>query len=236
MHFAQQPGDAPRSGLAQSGTETAIHMKKYLIPAALIGDHEVAGSFFVSYFLTGRFSLYKEYEKHPDSSIVELEAETKAAKKDHDAAMASSLQVAANDERAEVVGTKDAWEEYRVRYVLLAASAEVREFTDEHKRFPQEYDKGTASVDGEGQPWLTIKVNDEERRVGVASGNVMAPESDPELAFELMLGRVGYVLRAKNHMRETMEEFQQDWKLLEQTRDRLVYGREQRLKVARAVK
>jgi hypothetical protein len=62
----------------------------------------------------------------------------------------------------------------------------------------------------------------------------MSAESDPELAFQLMLGRVGYVLRAKNHMRETMEEFQQDWVLLEQTRDRLLFGREQHLKVASA--
>jgi hypothetical protein len=236
MHFAQQPGDMPRSGLAQSGTETAIHMKKYLIPAALIGDHEVAGSFFVSYFLTGRFGLYKEYSKHPDSSIVELEAETKTAKQDHDAAMASSLHLAADEARAGVVGTKDGWEDYRERYALLQASADVREFTDEHKLYPQEYDKGKASVDGEGQPWLMIKVNGVERSVGIGSENVMSADSDPELAFQLMLGRVGYVLRAKNHRRETMEELQQDWVLLEQTRDRLLFGREQHLKVASAVK
>ena len=234
MHFAQQPGDMPRSGLAQSGTETAIHMKKYLIPAALIGDHEVAGSFFVAYFLTGRFGLYKEYSHHPTSSIVEFEAENKAAKEDHDEALSSSLRLAVDEARAGVMGTKDAWEDYRERYALLRASAEVREFTDEHKLFPQEYDKGKASVDGAGQPWLMIKVNGVERSVGIGSGNVMSADSDPELAFQLMLGRVGYVLRAKNHMRETMEEFQQDWVLLEQTRDRLLFGREQHLKVASA--
>lgn len=69
MHFTQQPGPMPRSGLARSGTEDGIHMKKYLIPAALIGDHEVAGSFFVSYFLTGRFGLYNQYKKYAAPSL-----------------------------------------------------------------------------------------------------------------------------------------------------------------------
>ena len=237
MHFAQPPGDLPRSGLAQSGTETAIHMKKYLIPAALIGDHEVAGSFFVSYFLTGRFGLYKEFSHHPTASIVELEAETKAAKEDRDEAVRSSLRLATDEARAGVMGTKDEWEDYRERFTMMRDSVEVREFTDGHRGlFPQGYDRGKAMIDGEGEPWLTIEVDDSERRVGIGSENVMAAASDPELAFQLMLGRVGYVLRAKNHMRETMEEFQKDWVLLEQTRDRLLFGREQHLRVASAVK
>ncbi len=237
MHFAQQPGDMPRSGLAQSGTETAIHMKKYLIPAALIGDHEVAGSFFVAYFLTGRFGLYKEFSRHPSPSIVELEVETKAAKDDHDEALLSTLRAAAQEERAAVVGTKDEWADYRERFALLQASAEVREYTDGHKRlFPQQFDYGNASVDGDGNPWLAIELNGSVRRVGIGSKNVMAAESDPELAFELMLGRVGYVLRAKNHLRETMEELKKDWVLLEETRDRLLFGREQHLRVASAAR
>lgn len=237
MHFAQPPGDLPRSGLAQSGTETAIHMKKYLIPAALIGDHEVAGSFFVAYFLTGRFGLYKEFSHHPTSSIVGLEEDAKAAKEDRDEAVFSSLEVAVHDARAAVVGTKDDWADYRERFVLLQNSPEVQEFAEHHKNFfPQLFDSGKASVDDGGNPWLTIEVGGLERRVGVGSGNVMAEESDPELAFQLMLGRVGYVLRAKNHLRETMEEFQKDWVLLEQTRDRLLFGREQHLRVASAVR
>ena len=237
MHFAQQPGDLPRSGLAQSGTETAIHMKKYLIPAALIGDHEVAGSFFVSYFLTGRFGLYKEYSHHPTSSIIELEADAKAAKEDRDEAVRSSLKVAVEDARAGVVGTKDDWADYRERFVLLQNSPEVQEFAEQQKRiFPQLYDSGKATIDDDGNPWLTIGVDGSERRVGIGSANVMAAESDPELAFHLMLGRVGYVLRAKNHMRETMVEFQKDWMLLEQTRDRFLFEREQHLRVASAVR
>ena len=64
LHFIQQPSVVARCGTARSGTETAFHQPKYLLPAAAIGDHEVAGSFFVSYFLTGRFSLQHTYEKY----------------------------------------------------------------------------------------------------------------------------------------------------------------------------
>jgi hypothetical protein len=149
----------------------------------------------------------------------------------------SSLRLATDEARAGVMGTKDEWEDYRERFAMMRDSVEVREFTDGHRGlFPQGYDRGKAMIDGEGEPWLTIEVDDSERRVGIGSENVMAAASDPELAFQLMLGRVGYVLRAKNHMRETMEEFQKDWVLLEQTRDRLLFGREQHLRVASAVK
>ena len=74
---------------------------------------------------------------------------------------------------------------------MMRDSVEVREFTDGHRGlFPQGYDRGKATIDGEGEPWLTIEVDDSERRVGIGSENVMAAASDPELAFQLMLGRV----------------------------------------------
>jgi hypothetical protein len=51
-----------------------------------------------------------------------------------------------------------------------------------------------------------------------------------------MLGRVGFALRAENHMRETMEEFRLDWALLEQTRTRLIASREQLIKITAALR
>ena len=78
LHFSQQPGVAERCGTARAGTEMAFHEPKYMLPAILIGDHEVAGSFLVAYFLTGRFGLQHTYERfaatpsdpHPDRAIV----------------------------------------------------------------------------------------------------------------------------------------------------------------------
>lgn len=224
MHFAQQPGDLPRSGVAQSGTETAIHMKKYLIPAALIGDHEVAGSFFVAYFLTGRFGLYKEFSRNASSLAVGPEM-VPAEEEDRDEVQWSYVGTAAEQKRSTVLGLPQDWADYRERFAEIENSAEAKEFS--HKRFfPQQFDNGNASVDADGRPWLAIEIAGTMRRVGISNRNLMAAESDPELAFQLMLGRVGYVLHAKNHLRETMEEFRKDWSLLEETRNRLLFNRE----------
>jgi hypothetical protein len=224
MHFAQQPGDLPRSTLSQSGTETAIHMKKYLIPAALIGDHEVAGSFFVAYFLTGRFGIYKEFSHHP--SALSAEGEPEPEEEHRDEIQWSYVGTDAEQRQASVLGLRQDWATYRERFAAIQQSVAAQELSRKHF-FPQQFDKGVATVDANGHPWLAIEINGSTRRVGVSNRNLMAPESDPELAFQLMLVRVGYVLRAKNHRRETMEEFRKDWSLLEQSRDRLISNREQ---------
>ncbi len=225
LHFAQQPGSLPRSGVAQSGTETAIHMKKYLIPAALIGDHEVAGSFFVAYFLTGRFGVYKEFARNPSSSAVAPEEEPEPEEQGRDEVQWSYVGTAAEQKRSTVLGLPQDWAEYQERFTQMQDSAEAKELA--HKRFfPQQFDGAKASVDAKGHPWLTMEIDGATRQVGISNRNLLAAESDPELAFQLMLGRVGYVLRAKNHMRETMEEFRKDWSLLEEARNRLLENRE----------
>ena len=230
LHFAQQPGSLPRSGVAQSGTETAIHMKKYLIPAALIGDHEVAGSFFVAYFLTGRFGVYKEFARDPSSLTIGPEIEAQAEEEDRDEVQWSYVGTDAEQKRWTVLGLPQDWADYRERFSEMQDSAEAKELS--HKRFfPQQFDHAKASVDAKGHPWLTMEIDGSTRQVGISNRNLLAAESDPELAFQLMLGRVGYVLHAKNHFRETMEEFRKDWSLLEETRNRLLANREQ-LKVA----
>jgi hypothetical protein len=224
LHFAQQPGDLPRSGVSQSGTETAIHMKKYLIPAALIGDHEVAGSFFVAYFLTGRFGVYKEYRRHPSSLMADPEVIPEEANRDK--VKWSYVGTVAEQNQSTVLGLPQDWADYRERFAEIEDSAEAKEFS--HKRFfPEKFNSANASVDAKGLPWLTVEIDGSMRRVGISNRNLLAAESDPELAFQLMLGRIGYVLHAKNHLRETMEEFRKDWSLLEETRNRLFSYQEQ---------
>ena len=220
MHFAQQPGDLPRSGIAQSGTETAIHMKKYLIPAALIGDHEVAGSFFVAYFFTGRFNVYKEYSRYPAPSIVMEEREAKSARAEGDRSGWSSLEASLSRSRAGVNGEPSAWAGFRSQFAAIESEAEAHTCAPRGKLlFPQPWAKAAVQVDADGLPWLVVDDESSTRRVGISTANLLAPGSDPSLAFQLMLARVAYALRARNHMRETLEEFHQDWSLLEQARD-----------------
>jgi hypothetical protein len=222
MHFAQQPGDIPRSGLARSGTETVIHMKKYLIPTIVLGDFELSTSIFAAYIFTGRFGLYKEFSHHPSPTIVTLESNERSAKADGNQTLQSSLHAASEQERANILGTPQEWAAYRERFAAIQSSIEVQNLSPDHKHpFLRQYASATALVDKQGHPWLTFGDGPSPRRVGISSANLLSSESDPELAFQLMLGRIAYTLKAKNHMQETMQEFRQDWALLEQTRSRV---------------
>ncbi len=219
MHFAQQPGSMPRSDLARSGTEDGIHMKKYLIPAALIGDHEVAGSFFVAYFLTGRFGLYKEYTHYPAPSVVPAKAEAKASKEAGDTTRYASLVDSVEREQTGTVGSKEQWSAYREDLAKMEAEPEISSLLPGPKQdFPAWFGNGRVTVDADGSAWLHQSTG---RQVGLSSENIFAPGSDPELAFQLMLGRVRYALAAKDRFRETMPLLRRDWALLERAHDRL---------------
>ena len=194
MHFAQQPVSLPRGGLARSGTEAAIHTKKYLIPAALIGDHELAGSFFVAYFFTGRFGLYKNYARS-----------------------ARTLQGEAGG-----VGSADEWASYQERFSVLRAEGDAAALLPPKTiKFPESWSKADVTVDEQGGAWLQLG----NAEVGLQSSNLMASTSDPQEAYRLMLLRVAYELHAKDRMRETIDEFRQDWQLLEAARKRFRAGR-----------
>ena len=221
MHVAQMPGDSPRSGLARSGTEAGFHMKKYLIPVAMIGEHEVAGSLFVAYFLTGRFGLYKEFSRHPTSAIIQTESEAQRAKAEGDTARVAALEEAARAERADVLGDPAEWTSYREQFAAIKASAIGTDAAIERGRvFPKAYREGEIWVDEAGGVWMTLEVDGVSRRVGISSGTVMAAGSDTGLAFQIMLGRVEYALKAKNHLRETIPEFRADWALMEAAEQR----------------
>jgi hypothetical protein len=221
MHFAQQPGPIARTGLARSGTETVIHMKKYLIPIIVLGDFELPTAIFASYIFTGQFGLYKQFSHHPAPSIVALESDRRSAKKQGDHASEAALQVSIERQQTDIIGSPQEWASYRDRFAAIQRSPEAQSLSADRKHpFLQQYASATASVDAAGHPWLTLATGDPTRRVGIGTDNLLAPDSDPQLAFQLMLGRVDYALKAKNHMQETMPEFRQDWALLEQTQSR----------------
>jgi hypothetical protein len=221
MHFPQQPGDLPRCNLARSGTETVIHTKKYLIPAIVFGDFELPTSFFAAYIFTGRFGLYKEFSHHPSPSIVALESNERSAKAEGNKPLQESLHASAEQERTTILGTPQEWAAYRERFAAIQSSTEAQNLSHRKHLFPPQYATGAALIDRDGHPWLTFGDGPTSQRVGISSENILSPESDPKLAFQLMLGRVAYALTAKNHEQETMQEFRQDWALLEQAQARL---------------
>jgi hypothetical protein len=207
MHFPQKPGSLPRSGTASSGTEAAIHIKKYLIAAALIGDHEVAGSFLVAYFCTGRFSLYKEYEHYSTAELTTLEAE----KKDSDDEDVKGLDKEIKAKEGEATGTEEEWATYRKKFAAMSEATGWATTKARRKEMLKVLDGGTVLVD-EGGAWLM----EGGRRVGIVSSNVLAAGSDKDLALDLLSWRIGVALAGKGRMRPGIVEFREDWGLFEQ--------------------
>lgn len=223
LHFVQKPGKLPRTGTADSGTEAAIHIKKYLLSAALIGDHEVAGSFFVAYLLTDRFSLFKESIHYATPDLSQLQAQRRTEENDEDNGNPGSKQRlnATKEEialeQAEVTGTKEEWELYRRRFAAIAEAADLST-EKQQKEMLKRLDEASISVDQNGNAWLTFQ--GDTRKVGINSANVLADDSDAELAFDLLAWRVGNALQAKPRMRPDIQEFRQDWTLLQQASER----------------
>jgi len=212
MHFEQKPGSLPRSGTASSGTEAAIHIKKYLIAAALIGDHEVAGSFFVAYLLTGRFNLYKESVDYATPSLSRLQAQQRKEKREEDQQQLRTTRQEISAQQDQITGTKQQWESYRRHFAAIQEAIGKGSEID-GKQMLKLLDHGSVSIDRNGNAWITPQYD--SRRVGIDNTNVLAPGSDPELAFDLLAWRVGRALHAKPRMRPQIQEFRQDWALLQ---------------------
>lgn len=196
LHFIQQPGVAERCGTARVGTEVAFHQPKYLVPAALIGDHEVAGSFFVAYFLTGRFGLQHTYERF-------------AATLDHPRPDAAS------------VGNTKQWRQYRER--LNGAIAEavddgtLRGKKELRRVFAVLDRESIPAIDPQGHTWLVWHAGTpQEQRVGVDWDNVQAAGSDAQLARRILLARMDAELRGPAKGRSVLAQFAREWELLEE--------------------
>ena len=205
MHFAQVPGTIKRSSDVRAGTEQLIRSKKLLIPMIVFANQAlpaVAGS----YVLTGRFNPEKEFEKH---SATNLSPET--------ANSVPRLQtVAVQNQHTQIVGTSAEWENYHKAFdTEIQDSRDSPEVRDSSHFFKFLNEKGTAAIDANGAIWMQLSENSESTSVGVSASNVLAPESNPQLSYELLLARTSTFLKSPKHRRETMPEFHQDWSNLQ---------------------
>jgi hypothetical protein len=121
-----------------------------------------------------------------------------------------------------IVGSAPQWQDYRAEFDLILAQA-VENGTIQNRealqRFAKELgEKGTASVYQDGAPWVEIQQDGKTERVGVSPANLLSPGSDRTLAYKLMLAHIAETLKSPARQRETMPEFEQAWKLMEQAR------------------
>jgi hypothetical protein len=209
LHFAQTPGTIKRSSETRDGTEQLYHSKKLLIPMAVFAYHELP-VLTAAYLLTGRFNPEREWETHPGVD---------AGAAPESAALADQASLD-EEERAELVGTPQEWGRYRRAFdeISKAASRDGEAFGNESlEGFPKHLDKtGTPMLDTDGALWMKVAQDGRTVTLGLSASNVLAPNSDRGLAYELILSRVGEVLKSPKHSRESLTEFKQDWALLQQ--------------------
>jgi len=221
LHFAQIPGTYKRSSECRDGTEQLYTSKKLLVPMLIFADHELP-VIIGSYLLTGRFNPEWESETYPTAEATEISSEIKLAKSEEDESSLRTLEKAERAERANVAGTDEEWRRYHEAFGDFIAEA-VREEAipsgDYLKRFFKRLnEEGTPLVADNGSASIRMESGDEVRLVGISANNILAPASDSELAYQLVLSRVDRVLTSPKHSRENMIELKDDWQLLNDAR------------------
>src|SRR3984893_15840023 len=229
LHFAQVPGTIKRSSECRGGTEQLVRAKKLLVPMLIFADH-VLPFVAASYILTGRFDAQRELEEHPTIEATEAAHQIKLAKAENNDILAEELEADRNQQRAKMVGTAEEWKQYRVSfaYILTESDGEqglagspnsALEAKGSLKKFFRQLDEsGPPVVDSNGALWMEFSGGGESTRIGLSADNVLSSDTDADLAYQVVLARVGHVLKSPKHSRESMVEFRKDWKLLESIR------------------
>ena len=227
LHFAQVPGTIKRSSECRGGTEQLVRSKKLLVPMLIFADH-VLPFVAASYILTGRFNPQRELEKHPTIEATEAEYQIKQARAANNDARVETLEADRDRQLARVVGTAEEWKQYRAAFASVVTESVAEPSTSTSgplhlsgpvkKFFRRLDDAGTPVADRNGALWMEFSAGDESSRVGLSASNVFSAGTDSELAYQLVLARVGQVLKSPKHSRESMVEFQKDWSLLQSVR------------------
>ena len=227
LHFAQVPGTIKRSSECRAGTEQLVRSKKLLVPMLIFADH-VLPFVAASYILTGRFNPQRELEKHPTIEATEAEYQIKQARAANNDARVEKLEADKNQQRARVLGTAEEWKQYRASFASMVAESAAEQgastsgslsMSGSLKKFFRKLDEaGTAVADRNGALWMEFSDGDESSRIGLSANNVFSSGTDTDLAYQLVLARVGHVLKSPKHSRESMVEFKKDWNLLQSVR------------------
>ncbi len=214
LHFSQAPGTIKRSSECRSGTEQLYHSKKLVIPLAFFAWQSVpivTGS----YMITGRFNPEHQFEAHP--SVRALGADDDSPQSPTGGYTVSVQELAAEEKLADetIVGSKDEWKDYRDQFNGIVDQAIHDELIPDRGYlkgvFKRLSEGGTLAVDPNGALWMNWKDAQAPGRVGLSASNIFAPDSDGQIAYQIMLARMQAELNSPKHSRETMLEFKQDW-------------------------
>jgi hypothetical protein len=233
VRFSQIPGSIKRSSDCRDGTEQLFRAKKLAIPMLIFASHELP-IFIASYGLTGKFNPQHELEQHSTLRSTQLGFEIKAAKSEGNDGQADDLKAAQVQEQAEILGAKSEWATYDRQFNSIVDEAiheEIIPSRQSLRDFARHVDdEGTPFLDAQGALWMQVSDGAVSRRVGLTTENVLAPDSDTQLACNLLLAHIDFILRNGKRDRETIVDFRQEWSLLlqaEETMTRLTTSSEQ---------
>lgn len=219
-YFAQQPSDIRRSQHVREGTEVAFHQKKYLIPFLLWHGYELPFCL-VSYELAGRFSPERTVAKYASEHETELRFEMEKARRTGQKQQAAQLKQSARVESGRILGSKQDWKAYRNQLQKYMEQAKEEGWISKHEQKRNLFarlDRGTVSLDAEGNPWISIHRYGAPVYTGLTPQTIFAPGSDPQLGYAILLDRVKSFLSGEAGGRERLAQFKQDWALLQKGR------------------
>jgi hypothetical protein len=223
LHFAQVPGTIKRSSECRSGTEQLYHSKKFLVPMAVFAWYGIP-AVAASYEITGRFNPQHQFEAHP--SVEALGAVADLSDRTVSGYTVSVQQLAAEEalESEEIVGTQNDWKQYRDNLGAAVDEAIHEEIIPNRGYLKRVFrvlnEAGTISVDERGAVWMSLPDQQAPARVGLSASNILAPDSDAQIAWQIVLGRMESELNSPKHSRETAVEFRQDWSRLVDSRSK----------------
>jgi hypothetical protein len=225
LHISQLPGTIKRSTEARSATEQLYHAKKLLVPM-LIFAPQILPAVAATYELTGRFNPEHEFEAHSSALPVQIRSPMPAPRFESVSANIDQSHPAESHDREGISGTPKKWKAYREEFDFIVKDAvrqellPNREYLDHILEHFQE--TGIISADSKGALWLVVSSGGETSQVGISASNILAPGSDPKLAFALLLACINQALKSPKHSRETMVEFKGNWALLQYARMRIL--------------
>ncbi len=243
--YAQLAGPIRRSLDNRNYSEMALVSKKYLIPQIIL-KRELLVIFAASYFIVGRFNTQQQYMKYATPEIAQLNLEESRLKErprrgqeaivvslndnfpgDGEAApraRRSEIESKKEAERSSIFGTKDSWGKYKAQFTpLLQKAIADGLFTDdkEVKTFFKDLElQSEPAFDAQGRLLLRVSAYGQDQILGLTRDNILSNQSNPQLAYKLLLAKVNASLNAKEKNREALETFAADWALLMQLSER----------------
>jgi hypothetical protein len=223
LHFVQAPGSIKRSKEVRDGSELLYRSPFLIAPLAIFVGYALPAAV-VTYTVTGRFNPEHESEARPNEHQADLAAQLKEAKESKDKPEVERLQAVQRADHDRMFGTDQEWNDYRKQFQSLVDEAVESGIVADGKHleniFDQIDDAGTPYMDATHTLWVEMQDGERKARVGITSSNIMAPGSDPQLAYRLLLARTDRALKDPKHSRESMLAFKVDWTMLEAARKR----------------